>query len=43
MAKFMTDNGKTEEKMEVECGKGLMDNPILVNGKMVKWKDLVFM
>jgi hypothetical protein len=33
MAKFMMGNGKMEERMEAECGKGSMDNPISDNGR----------
>ena len=43
MEKFMMDNGREVGRMEVECGKELMDNPILGNGKMVKFKALVSM
>jgi hypothetical protein len=34
MAKSMMDNGKMVERMEAECGKVSMDNPISDNGKM---------
>jgi hypothetical protein len=38
----MKGNGRQVVKMEVECGKELMDNLISDNGKMVKLKDLGF-
>jgi hypothetical protein len=41
--KYTMDNGWVIEKMVVECGKELKDNRILDNGRMEKFKDLVFM
>lgn len=41
--KFTMDNGREVAKMEVECGKEPMGNPISDNGKMVKFKALVSM
>lgn len=43
MGKYTMANGKAAAKMVVACGKALMDNPISVNGKMVKSKVLEFM
>lgn len=43
MEKFMMDNGREVGRMEVECGKELMDNLILDNGKTEKFKALVSM
>lgn len=33
MVKSMMGNGKMEGRMEAECGKGSMDNPISDNGR----------
>jgi hypothetical protein len=39
----MMDNGRVVTKTVVECGKELMGNLTLENGRMVRLKDLVFM
>ena len=39
----MMDNGRQVEKTEVACGKEQMVNHIQDNGKMAKFKALVFM
>ena len=41
--KFTMDNGREAAKMVVECGKELMGNLTLENGRMVRLKDLAFM
>ena len=41
MDKFMMVNGKGVKRMEVECGKEMMEILILDNGKQVKFRDLV--
>ena len=43
MVSYMMDNGLQERKMEVECGKELMETLILENGRKVKLKDLEFL
>lgn len=42
MGKSMMGNGKAAEKTAAECGKELMDNHILENGKMGRYKALVY-
>ena len=42
MEKFMMDNGRMVEKMEVECGKVLQETHTLENGIMEELKDLGF-
>lgn len=43
MEKSMMGNGKAVARTAVECGKELMDNLILENGKMARLKVLAFM
>lgn len=43
MARYMMGNGRTERKMDPECGKVLKDSHISDNGKMVKCKALEFL
>ena len=43
MENFMMASGKKEKKMEVGCGKDLMEIHTLENGKKAEFKDLEFL
>lgn len=43
MVNYMMGNGLEERRMEVVCGRALMEILTLVSGKMEKFKDLEYL